>query len=85
MNRFDIGKRIEAYRELRKMSTQELAERIGRSQATVSRVENGKQGLSFELLSSIAAELRVHPFALLADDPAGEMRGENSFRAKVNL
>lgn len=69
MNRYDIGRRIEAYRDRMKMSTQELAERIKRSQATISRIENGKQGLTFELLSSIAAELRVHPFALLSDEP----------------
>ncbi len=69
MNKYDIGRRIEAYREKLKMSTQDLAERIHRSQATISRIENGKQGLTFELLSSIAAELRVHPFALLSDEP----------------
>ncbi len=69
MNKYDIGRRIEAYRDKLHMSTQELAERIKRSQATISRIENGKQGLTFELLSSIASELRVHPFALLSDEP----------------
>lgn len=69
MNRFSIGKRIEAYRDRRKMSTQELATRVDRSQATISRIENGKQGLTFELLSRIASELCVHPFALLSDEP----------------
>ena len=69
MNRYDIGRRIEAYRDKVRMSTQDLAERIGRSQATISRIENGKQGLTFELLSSIASELRIHPFALLSDEP----------------
>ena len=69
MNRYNIGRRIETYRDKQKMSTQELAERINRSQATISRIENGKQGLTFELLSSIASELRIHPFALLSDDP----------------
>ncbi len=68
MNRYDIGRRIEAYREKLNMSTQELAGRIKRSQATISRIENGKQGLTFELLSAVAAELRVHPFALLSDE-----------------
>lgn len=69
MNRYDIGRRIEAYREKLNMSTQELAGRIERSQATISRIENGKQGLTFELLSAVADQLRVHPFALLSDDP----------------
>lgn len=69
MNKYAIGRRIEAYRDKMKMSTQELAERINRSQATISRIENGKQGLTFELLSRIASELRIHPFALLSDEP----------------
>ena len=69
MNRYDIGRRIEAYRDKLRMSTQDLAERINRSQATISRIENGKQGLTFELLSRIASELRIHPFALLSDEP----------------
>lgn len=69
MNRYDIGRRIEAYRDKLHMSTQELAGRIERSQATISRIENGKQGLTFELLAAIASELRIHPFALLSDEP----------------
>lgn len=69
MNRFNIGRRIEVYREKRNMSTQELAERINRSQATISRIENGKQGITFELLAQIAGELKIHPFSLLCDEP----------------
>lgn len=69
MNRFNIGRRIELYREKRDMSTQDLAERIGRSQATISRIENGKQGITFELLAHIAGELKIHPFSLLCDEP----------------
>lgn len=69
MNRYDVGRRIETYRDKMKMSTQELASRIKRSQATISRIENGKQGVSLELLSQIAHELHVHPFALLSDGP----------------
>lgn len=69
MNRHDIGRRIEVYRDKIKMSTQELAQRINRSQATISRIENGKQGLTFELLARIASVLHVHPFALLSDEP----------------
>lgn len=69
MNKYNIGRRIGAYREKMKLSTQELANRIKRSQATISRIENGKQGLTPELLTQIARELRVHPFALLTDEP----------------
>lgn len=69
MNRYEIGRRIEVYRDKIRMSTQELAARIDKSQATISRIENGKQGLTFELLSRIASALRIHPFALLSDEP----------------
>lgn len=69
MNRYNIGRRIETYREKMGLSTQQLAVRINRSQATISRIENGKQGLTPELLTQIARELRVHPFALLSDEP----------------
>lgn len=93
MNRYDIGRRIEAYRDKMRMSTQELAERINRSQATISRIENGKQGLTFELLSRIASELRIHPFALLSDEPlrysvllpaSGKREGEYAFNLLAN-
>lgn len=69
MNKLNIGKRIATYRDKLKMSTQDLANRVGRSQATISRIENGKQGVTPELLTQIARVLRVHPFALLSDHP----------------
>lgn len=69
MNKINIGRRIATYREKKKMSTQELADRVGRSQATISRMENGKQGVTPELLTRIARVLCIHPFALLSDHP----------------
>lgn len=69
MNRANVGKRVEKYRNRLRMSAQDLAQRIKRSQATISRIENGKQGVSIELLSKIAAILKIHPFALLSDEP----------------
>lgn len=72
MNRYNIGRRIAFFRDKMSMSTQELANRIERSQATISRIENGKQGINFELVAKIARELRVHPFALLSDEPLRE-------------
>lgn len=69
MNRVLIGKRIESFRHKNGISTLDLAEKIGKSQATVSRIENGKQGISIEMLASIAAIFKVHPFALLSEQP----------------
>lgn len=67
-----IGRRISEARLKLGMSTQQLAERIGKSQATVSRIENGKQGVTLPLLNIIARVLEIHPFTLLGDED-GEM------------
>lgn len=69
MNRIAIGQRIASLRSRLNLSTQQLAERIGKSQATISRIENGKQGVNVELLARIAKTLKVHPFALLSESP----------------
>lgn len=60
-----VGQRISRARIKLGMSTQQLAELIGKSQATVSRIENGKQGVNLLLLGKIAKVLKTHPFALL--------------------
>lgn len=44
----------------------QLAEMCGVSQATMSRVEAGRDNPSLELLKTIAAALKVHPAALLS-------------------
>jgi len=69
MNRVQIGRRIGQCRTRMGLSTMELARRIGKSQATISRIENGKQNVTLELLATIARTLRIHPFALLSDMP----------------
>lgn len=62
-----VGQRISKARIKLGMSTQQLAERIGKSQATVSRIENGKQGVTLPLLARIAKVLHTHPFILLGE------------------
>ncbi len=69
MKRILVGKRIERARLARGLSTQKLAALINKSQATVSRIENGKQGVTLELLAEIAGILQVHPFTFLAEQP----------------
>lgn len=69
MNKAEIGTRIMKARIRRGLSTQQLAELIDKSQATVSRIENGKQGVGIELLNRLAQVLRVHPFSFLSDTP----------------
>lgn len=70
MQRKRVGQRISQARIKMGLSTQDLADRVGKSQATISRIENGKQGVSIELISQIAHVLRVHPFSLLTEQSA---------------
>lgn len=76
MNRKAIGKRIAGLRIRRSLSTAELAQAIGKSQATVSRIENGKQGASVEMIEQIANILQVDPLFLLTDSIAGVVRAQ---------
>ncbi len=69
MKRLHIGERIESLRIHKGFSSQTLAKRIGKSQATVSRIENGKQGVSVEMLERIAGALNTSPYHLLSDLP----------------
>ncbi len=64
----DVGSRIARYRQRLGLSTQQLAERIGKSLATVSRIENSKQAVSLQLLVAIGKALRVHALGLLTDE-----------------
>lgn len=78
-----VGQRISKARIKLGMSTQQLAERIGKSQATVSRIENGKQGVTLPLLARIAKVLHTHPFILLGE--GGETGGPEVQRLTVFL
>ncbi len=69
MNNTVIGQRISNARNEAGLSTAEVARRIGRSQATISRIENGKQTLSLELLGAFARALNVPALSLVTDLP----------------
>ena len=76
MNRKAIGKRIASLRTRRGMSTAQLADAIGKSQATVSRIENGKQGAAIEVIEQIARILDVDPLFLLTENVASIVRNQ---------
>ncbi len=44
MTNRDIGARVKVIKEARKMTMTDLAQRVGISQAQISRLENGLQG-----------------------------------------
>lgn len=52
-----IGDKIQQIRKSRKMTQQEVAEKIGISQNHLSQIESGKRGLKVELLPALAKTL----------------------------
>lgn len=61
---------IRQWRDARKLSQEVLAERIGVSHATISRIETGKQDYNQTLLELLAEELGTDPVSLLIRDPS---------------
>lgn len=61
---------IRDWRKFRRLSLVELAERVGVTHATLSRVETGKSPYSQDLLENLARELGCRPVDLLLRDPA---------------
>lgn len=60
--------RIRELREGKRLSQSQLAELVDSTQTIVSKIENGKQSLTTELLARYAEALGVHPSELV-DDP----------------
>jgi transcriptional regulator with XRE-family HTH domain len=60
---------IRAWREFRQMSQEELAEKVGSSHSTLSRVERGIQPYNQLLLEDLATELRCTVADLLIRNP----------------
>lgn len=62
MDNISIGKRIEHARELRSLTMDELASRIGVAKSTIQRYEKGKiTTIKLPVIDSIARELKVNP------------------------
>lgn len=61
---------IREWRVFRKMSQQKLADRIGTSKTSISRIETNDQSYTQEILEAIAETLGTHPSILLAREPA---------------
>jgi len=72
MTNRDIGARVKAVRQDRKMTTTDLARRVGISQAQISRLENGLQGFRSGTLIKIAKALGKPPFYFMMNDEQWE-------------
>lgn len=62
-----VGRRIKGFREARGLSQARLAEEVGLASTTVSRIERGTYGPSWDALERIAEALAVHPAELLME------------------
>ncbi len=61
---------LRAWREFRKMSQEEVADRVGTAKGVISLLENGKRPLSDKWLHKLAAVLDTRPGHLLDLDPS---------------
>lgn len=66
MDYYDIGQRIKACRKARKLSQEQLAEKVWISTTHMSHIENGSTKLSLPVLVDLAAALDVSVNELLS-------------------
>ena len=55
----DNPNNLKSYRKNKRMTIGELAERVGTSEATISRYENGKRNLPVDMAKKIAEILNI--------------------------
>lgn len=60
-----VGESVRIIRELQELSQNELAERTGISQATISAIENDRVRLGVERAKVLARALKCHPGVLV--------------------
>ena len=77
MTRQSFGDKVRFYRTLRGWGQEELAQRIGKSVPTLSRIENGVQEVSLAELLALVSALQVRITDLIDDEdtltlPSGE-------------
>jgi len=65
LSRKEIGERLRALREQRRMTQVELATIIDTHQVSVSQIERGVRGVSLQQVVKLARALRVSPDSLL--------------------
>jgi len=65
----EVGKKIRSIRKIKAMTVQELADRIDRSKATVSKYESGAISMDIGTLYAVAKALNVHVEQLLYLEP----------------
>lgn len=67
MDQLSFGRRLFKVRRSRKITSNELAKRIGKSSSYIRQLECGKRKPSFDMLNTICNELEISPNYLLTD------------------
>jgi transcriptional regulator with XRE-family HTH domain len=62
-----FGRRVRRIRDAKKISQAVLAERVGTDQATISRIENGKQEPCLRFIEELAMGLKTPLWEMLKD------------------
>ena len=79
-----IGERIRSFRKNRKLTLEELSQKIHKSRSTISKYENGEIAVDIETLYEIADALSVHVEQLLWRPPDREEMSSSDMPAFFN-
>lgn len=78
MNNKEIGNRIKYVRDLREVTLDDIASKVGVAKSTIQRYESGKiQTLKIPVLQSIAYSLNVNPSWLIGNSEEMEIHQNN--------
>lgn len=65
----EIGEQLAAWRKLQRLAAAQVAERAGIARSTLSKIENGDAGVSFEAVLKVARALGILDAIVTATDP----------------
>ncbi|MCG9969994.1 helix-turn-helix domain-containing protein [Pelotomaculum terephthalicicum JT] len=68
MNSIEIGNNIKRERKNKKLTQQELADKIGKTESSIRKYEKGLVQIPTDVLEQIASVLEVSPFNLMGAD-----------------
>ena len=71
-----VGRSMQIMRELQELNQNELSERTGIPQSTVSAIENDRVNLGVECAKVLARELKCHPAVLVF--PGWDVKDESA-------
>ena len=79
-----IGERLRDARQSQQLSLTQVATKANISAATLSRIENEKQGLGIQMLFALSRILGVSPEAMIGDGDPGTSTGEKELAQQIS-